>query len=1426
MRRKMKRFLASAMAFTLAFTMTGTSVLAAGNEGKITPGQSIEETVPAQEMQEPEEGGAAAVSDEASKPETGSESDAAREYQEKLGAGYKADFVLNEGFEGYIPSSWLNYSETGDYFWSGTVGDHEQTLGTHQGLLNALFDSGGDRDTGWLVSPEMNLSGANYAYLGFWYANRAWGSDIDEVAVYYRVNGGTWNALFLTDGAHEGWTNEFIALPSGARKAKVQIGFKAVGHYGYGVALDDVQLIALSENVNYAVTYNANGGTGTMTDPNSPYVISATVTVLENQFVGPDGADFIGWNTNPDGTGTTYAPGAQFSALDNTTLYAIWSLPATGLNEGFENGMPITWTITSESSNGYAWTVGTGDGGDNASAHGGSHNALITWANQGDVSWLITPWLNLSDMVGAGLSFWYVNSAYDSGVVYIDQFGVYYRTKGGDWTELFFTEENHETWTEQLIVLPGNIIAEPIQIGFKAIDGWGNGIGLDDVSITEVNTGITYSVSYNANGGSGQVTDETDYYMGQTATVLEDGFTAPAGKYFIEWNTDPNGNGTSYHAGETLIVSGNITLYAIWSSEKVLFDNEFSVLPMGWSNIATSFLYQWINSYDHLTADSSTGEGEVWLTAPVVDLSNANYAILQFTYAKQGNEAGNKDFSVCYRVNSGDWQELDFTPVDTNGNFVEVEVFLPKDVMEEHVQIGFLSVSCNGHVNMIKSAKLTCSLREDVYGVLISDDVAHGSVIASPAYGEAGDEITLTMIPDGGYAFDSVTVLYDNEELDLVLGNDEASFTLPAGDVVVMATFVKNAYFVNISDSIVNGTVKATPAYGNKGDEIILTVTPNGGYILDQLSVKRGNTAVSVTELSNGQFKFKMPAGDVVVNCTFRSSSYFVTISDTMTHGTVVPSGRYGEQGESITLTVIPEVGYELKTLTITKGGVEVPYTEENGVFTFQMPKGDVVVNATFIQIWDVIYHEDFENNGFDPEGWTYADANGDGYNWYPLVDRRAKSHSGTGILTSASNFIVALRPDNWAFTPAITVPKSGKLTFWIVGQDSGYPEEHMGVYVGTEPEIDSMQELSGELTATAEYVNYTYDLSAYADQTVYFGFRHYDSYDLYRLNLDDVTVYTMLDDVERDPVLMGYAKAALDGKLGLAFFVELPAWIKRQSGAYVILTQCDAEKKIFISDIVAGGMNDDGLYRVPIYMPAAYYRENINMRFYDGNGNPAPIAGRSSHTDLTATGVNYTLEKNVKSLKNSPDAKTKKLAVAIDDYCTAAQIFFNHPTEGVTLTLSSAVAGVTQADLSAYKSVRTGEISSRIEGFSLNGSFESDCALKIGIIFKGDGNKKSGMKYYIQKEEGGALIPTTLHGTKSSGYYLAARNIPAAYLGKNYTFVIKDTKTNQTCSIACSLFTYVRASAFNATMSTDFQNLAKALYLYGKAAQDYFAME
>lgn len=74
----------------------------------------------------------------------------------------------------------------------------------------------------------------------------------------------------------------------------------------------------------YTVTYNANGGTGTMTDSNSPYSSGTTVTVLDNSFTAPSGKQFDHWNTSSTDNGTSYNPSATFTITDNVTLYAQW----------------------------------------------------------------------------------------------------------------------------------------------------------------------------------------------------------------------------------------------------------------------------------------------------------------------------------------------------------------------------------------------------------------------------------------------------------------------------------------------------------------------------------------------------------------------------------------------------------------------------------------------------------------------------------------------------------------------------------------------------------------------------------------------------------------------------------------------------------------------------------------------------------------------------------------------------------------------------------------------------------------------------------------------------------------------------------------------------------------------------------------------
>ena len=73
-------------------------------------------------------------------------------------------------------------------------------------------------------------------------------------------------------------------------------------------------------------------------------------------------------------------------------------------------------------------------------------------------------------------------------------------------------------------------------------------------------------------------------------------------------------------------------------------------------------------------------------------------------------------------------------------------------------------------------------------------------------------------------------------------------------------------YKVNISTSIENGSVTASPESAAEGTEITLTATPASGYVWSSYTVTgAGGTAVSVS----AQGKFTMPASDVTVSATF-----------------------------------------------------------------------------------------------------------------------------------------------------------------------------------------------------------------------------------------------------------------------------------------------------------------------------------------------------------------------------------------------------------------------------------------------------------------------------------------------------------------------------------------------------------------------------
>ncbi len=78
--------------------------------------------------------------------------------------------------------------------------------------------------------------------------------------------------------------------------------------------------------------------------------------------------------------------------------------------------------------------------------------------------------------------------------------------------------------------------------------------------------------------------------------------------------------------------------------------------------------------------------------------------------------------------------------------------------------------------------------------------------------------------------------------------------------------------------------------------------------------------------------------------------TYTITV-ETPSHGTLTADKSQASEGETVTLTVVPDADYELQGVSVLKGTTAVSTTKDAtqaGVYTFTMPAQAVVVTATF----------------------------------------------------------------------------------------------------------------------------------------------------------------------------------------------------------------------------------------------------------------------------------------------------------------------------------------------------------------------------------------------------------------------------------------------------------------------------------------------
>lgn len=313
------------------------------------------------------------------------------------------------------------------------------------------------------------------------------------------------------------------------------------------------------------------------------------------------------------------------------------------------------------------------------------------------------------------------------------------------------------------------------------------------------------------------------------------------------------------------------------------------------------------NAAIDLAPGASVQQGDNTITvAPVEDESASNYVdnhgnIVLESGSEDGKVAPNTVIQPDGTAISG---KNDLPTVDSEGNVTVPEggatitnpegdkVEVDSDTEIPSIVIGVKDAE-TGKVETSKSIKLgggTLTLETAVFDSEINfDEYTCTSVTSNPANivtTELQENGTVLVTPvSTGTATITATYAKDNGAAEGIALLDEGEAT---ADDTLTATFnvtVENessgggggggsssstTYAISVEDSK-NGSVSVSPKRAEKGDTVTITVKPDTGYELDELTVTDKNgDKIKLTEKDDNKFTFKMPGSKVTVETSFK----------------------------------------------------------------------------------------------------------------------------------------------------------------------------------------------------------------------------------------------------------------------------------------------------------------------------------------------------------------------------------------------------------------------------------------------------------------------------------------------------------------------------------------------------------------------------
>lgn len=261
-------------------------------------------------------------------------------------------------------------------------------------------------------------------------------------------------------------------------------------------------------------------------------------------------------------------------------------------------------------------------------------------------------------------------------------------------------------------------------------------------------------------------------------------------------------------------------------------------------------------------------------------------------------------------------------------------------------------------VKMVEGG-LTVSAEFEINSAAVTITQAdHGSISADKSTAKIGEDVTFKITSDTGYDVSSFKV--NGSDVDYATKEDsttgktywEAKVKMVSGGLTVTAEFKLGVYSIEW-DPTTHGTiaVEGGKTQATYGEDVKFIFTPETGYEINYLTIN----GEPVQWASDNTYTTTMGEYGLFVTVQFGLENETITVN-AGEHGTIEHKNKLDDSqdykyGDTAVVTVTPNEGFMIETITVDGKAIEVPEDKKGGYSFEQLVEKDLNISATFTDV-------------------------------------------------------------------------------------------------------------------------------------------------------------------------------------------------------------------------------------------------------------------------------------------------------------------------------------------------------------------------------------------------------------------------------------------------------------------------------------------